>query len=190
MLAAASSGTSVYTPTSAPPLSAMSKALQLTESLRLLGAVLSLLRLTLDLLGRQPSGTEPSAGLFRRLCSLLEFLEDVREMRSDFLAAGGATGGGGGAGGGDTGGVGGRGGGGGGGKGGMFGCVRSLSILEIVLRPCREKGRKNRPPVLTVTLRRMRPLCRRFFCDELRVAAYSLVRYILHRTSCVNPWQR
>ncbi|CAN0459216.1 unnamed protein product, partial [Ectocarpus sp. 12 AP-2014] len=45
-LAAASSGTSAHTRMHAPPLSAMSKALQLTENLKLLGAVLSLLRLT------------------------------------------------------------------------------------------------------------------------------------------------
>lgn len=114
------------------PLSAMWKALQLTESLRLLGAVLSLLRLTLDLLGKQNFGGEGARehesrwrrrrrrgqqrekALFQRLCSLLEFLED---MRSASIAAGGARGGGG------AGGGGGGGGGEGGGGGGRFGYV-------------------------------------------------------------------
>lgn len=77
--------------------SAVSRPLQLTESLRLLGAVLSLLRLTLSLLGRRPLGrgrgdSDPSATLFRRLCSLLDFLEDVREMRSGILENGGMGG--------------------------------------------------------------------------------------------------
>lgn len=116
----------------------MWKALQLTESLRLLGAVLSLLRLTLDLLGKQPFGGAGGGGgdgargheprgrrrrrgqqrekaLFQRLCSLLEFMEDVREMRSAFIVAGGSRGGGG-AGGGVAGGD-------GGGGGALFGYV-------------------------------------------------------------------
>lgn len=79
--------------------SIISKPLQLTECLRLFGAVLSLLRLTLVLLGRRPLGRRlkdgnPAPRLFRRLCSLLEFLEGAREMRSSFLRR--ETGGGGG----------------------------------------------------------------------------------------------
>lgn len=79
------------------PTSTVSRPLQLTESLRLLGAVLSLLRLALSLLGRRPLGrgkvdSDPTGTLFRRLCSLLDFLEDVREMRIGFLDSGGMGG--------------------------------------------------------------------------------------------------
>ncbi|CAM9296089.1 unnamed protein product, partial [Hapterophycus canaliculatus] len=123
---ATAGATATSTATSAPPLSAMSKVLQLTDSLRLLGSVLSLLRLTLDLLdgtGRGKYGSsssDPSSALFRRLCSLLDFLEDVREKRRALLAAGGVKGGGGG-------GEGREGGAGVGGGGGMFGSSQRLS---------------------------------------------------------------
>lgn len=125
----------------AAPTSTVSRPLQLTESLRLLGAVLSLLRLTLSLLGRRPLGrgkgdSDPSATLFRRLCSLLDFLEDVREMRIGFLDNGG------------IGGTGGRGAGVGvaaaGGGGGLFGrsfqarCgrTRNRPVLFVLLGRC------------------------------------------------------
>lgn len=125
----------------AAPTSTVSRPLQLTESLRLLGAVLSLLRLTLSLLGRRPLGrgkgdSDPSATLFRRLCSLLDFLEDVREMRIGFLDSGG------------MGGTGGRGAGVGvaaaGGGGGLFGrsfqarcgCTRNQPLFFALLGRC------------------------------------------------------
>lgn len=82
------------------------RPLQLTETLRLLGGVLTVLRWSLVLLGRQPFGKvlgteDPSPSLFRRLCSLLEFLEDISEMQASAHAddIGGAVGGGGGGGG-------------------------------------------------------------------------------------------
>lgn len=62
--------------------------------------------------GRDGEGKqeEDPAALFARLCSLLDFLEDVREMRSEVLAHG----------------SGGVGDGGGGRGGGVFGCVRAV----------------------------------------------------------------
>lgn len=75
---------SVVTGTAAA--SSVSKPLQLDELLRLLGGVLDLLRWSLTLLGRRPFGNEQgtvdsSSMLFRRLCLLLDFLEDLRELR-------------------------------------------------------------------------------------------------------------
>lgn len=80
--------------------SVVCKQLQLNESLQLLGAVLSMLRLTLTLLGRRPFGRgtedfDPSPALFRRLCSLLDFLEDARELRRQYSGNIGKAGGGG-----------------------------------------------------------------------------------------------
>lgn len=80
--------------------SVVCKQLQLNESLQLLGAVLSMLRLTLTLLGRRPFGRrpedfDPSPALFRRLCSLLDFLEEVRDLRRHYSGNVGKAGGGG-----------------------------------------------------------------------------------------------
>lgn len=78
--------------------SVVCKPLQLNESLQLLGAVLSMLRLTLTLLGRRPFGRgtedfDPSPALFRRLCSLLDFLEEVRDLRRHYSGNVGKAGG-------------------------------------------------------------------------------------------------
>lgn len=94
-------------------MSTVSRPLLLTESLRLVGGVLWLLRATFILLGRRPFGRGSaddnlSQTLFRRLCSLLEFLENVRNERIKFekYSSGSGTHGSGGAGlGGGTGGA-------------------------------------------------------------------------------------